>query len=191
VPNALALPGGKIYITAGLLRAMESECELAAVLGHEVGHVADRHNVQGLQRQMGVQLVAELAAAAVGADGGTAARVGTQIVGGMFNLKYSREDEYQADELGVRYMARAGYNPYGMVALLETLQEASGGGEAPGWTEILQTHPLTSNRIEEARRNVRRQHPNASPAGCTVADDAFSRMQQRLGPQPAQEGRAP
>jgi len=191
VPNALALPGGKIYITAGLLRAMESECELAAVLGHEIGHVADRHNVQGLQRQLGVQLVAELAGAAVGTDAGAAVRAGAQIAGGMVNLHYSREQEYLADTLGVRYMSQAGYNPYGMVALLETLQREAGGGEGASWTEMFRTHPLTGNRIQAARDVVRRRYPDASPAGCDVPDEAFLRMQQRLGPQPATQSPAP
>ncbi|MFW6146310.1 MAG: M48 family metalloprotease [Planctomycetota bacterium] len=190
VPNALALPGGKIYITAGLLRAMESECELAAVLSHEVGHVADRHNVHGLQRQLGVELVAELAASAVGADAAQAARIGTQIAGGMVNLKYSREDEYLADRLGVRYMARAGYNPYGMVALLETLQREAGGGERAAWAEMFRTHPLTSNRIQAARDLVRRRYRDASPEGCDVPDEAFLRMQERL-PAPADQATQP
>lgn len=149
-PNAFALPGGKIFITDGLMQIMESERELAAVLAHEIAHVNAKHNVQAIQRQMGTSLLIQVAGAVVGADYEAVAEAAGKVVGAMANLSYSRDAEYQADEYGIEYMQRAGHNPWGMVDLLTTLQEASGhqGGRL---SEMFQTHPLTENRIEHAR----------------------------------------
>jgi len=150
VPNAFALPGGKIFITAGLMRQMTNERQLAAVLGHETGHVAARHGVQQMQKQMGAQLLMEIAFRAGGEKTGQTAADVTQIVSTMALLKYSRDDEYQADELGIAYCARAGYNPWGMVELL-TLLDAMQEAEPGRFREMFQTHPLSSKRIERAR----------------------------------------
>ncbi len=175
-PNALALPGGYIFITQGLFERMGNEAELAAVLGHEVAHVAARHNIQGLQRAMGVQLFAEVLGAVIGGTGGSVAQAGTQIAGGMFNLRYSRSAEYEADLLGMEYLARSNYNPYGMVLLLETLSELGGGG-----VEMLQTHPLTENRIAEVQQVFRQEYPNYSPEEPRGFNtETFRRMQARL-----------
>ena len=161
VPNAFALPGGKVYITDGLLQVMGSERELAAVLGHETGHVAAEHNVQGMQRQMGASVLADLAGAAVGGAAGKATKVATQVTTGMVNLKYGRGDEYEADQLGVRYIAKAGYNPWGVVEMLNSLAEVSGGGGGGQLGEMLSTHPLTQNRIADAERIVQTEYPQA------------------------------
>ena len=150
VPNAFALPGGKVYITAGLMLGMANERELAGVLGHEISHVAIRHNVKGIQRQMGAAVVVEIAGIVIGGSKAQVAEAATKVATGMANLHYSREDEYQADEFGIKYMTRAGYNPYGMVELLTTLLEMS-EAEGGSLTEMFQTHPLTGKRIDEAR----------------------------------------
>lgn len=160
IPNAFALPGGKIYITAGLLSRMGNERQLAAVLGHETGHVAARHNVKGLQRQVGASLLIELAKAIAG-EKAEAAELAAKAVTGMVALRYSRDDEYQADMLGIRYATKAGYNPWGMVELLETLQRLS-EQEGGSLTEMFQTHPLTGKRIEEAKEIIQENHPGAS-----------------------------
>ncbi len=154
VPNAFALPGGKIYITAGLLSRMTNERQLAAVLGHETVHVSAGHSVQSLQNQIGASVLAEIAEKAVGSKYGGAAGTATKFVGGMANLKYSRNDEYEADRYGIVYMARAGYNPWGMPELLQVLQDMS-DSEPSRWAEMMQTHPLTSKRIEKAREEVK------------------------------------
>ena len=167
VPNAFALPGGKIFVTAGLMRRMTNERQLAAVLGHETGHVAAKHNVKGMQRQVGVTVLAELAGAVVGGDKAETAQAVASIVGNMASLKYTREDEYQADKTGIKYMALAGYNPYGMVELLTVLYDLS-ESEPGSLAEMFQTHPLTSKRIEEAKgiisgdEKLRRHSPDAA-----------------------------
>jgi predicted Zn-dependent protease len=150
VPNAFALPGGPIFITAGLMKRMTNERQLAAVLGHETGHVAARHSVQQMQKQMGAQLLVEIAARAGGAEGGGTVGDVAKIVSTMAILKYSRDDEYQADDLGIKYAAKAGYNPWGVVELL-TLLEAMQESEPGRFQEMFQTHPLSSKRIERAR----------------------------------------
>ncbi len=147
-PNAFALPGGKIYITAGLMRRMTNERQLAAVLGHETGHVAKKHNVKGLERQMGVLIFAEVLGALAG-EKGAAAEAGAKIAGSMVNMKYGRGDEYEADEMGLEYMTKAGYNPWGVVELLQVLvdmqTEAGGGGGTIA--EMLSTHPDSEKRV--------------------------------------------
>ncbi len=174
-PNAFALPGGKIFITRGLLTRMNNERQLAAVLGHEVAHVAAKHNVQALQRAMGVQVFAEVLQAVIGGTGGKAAGTAAQIVFGMKQLQYSREAEYQADQLGIEYMSRMGYNPYGMVELLEVLLSLS-ESEGGNLQEMFQTHPLTSNRIQEAKETVATEHPSVSAAAADPHATRFVRM---------------
>jgi predicted Zn-dependent protease len=160
-PNAFALPGGPIYITKGLLKAMQNERELAAVLAHEVGHIAAKHSVNGLQRRMGAAILIEVVAEAAGSQGATAGKI-AEIVLNLKELQYSREDEYQADEAGIVYMTRAGYNPYGMVEMLTTLQGLS--QTEPGrLAEMFSTHPLTSRRVEDARGIVQRKFPAVDP----------------------------
>ena len=182
VPNAFALPGGSIFITAGLMSQMTNERQLAAVLGHETGHVAARHSVQQMQKQMGAQLLVEIASRATGAEtAGTAADV-AKIVSTVALMKYSRDDEYQADELGIKYAAKAGYNPWGMVellTLLDTMQEAEPGR----FQEMFQTHPLSSKRIERARLMLV-QDPayegRYSPAAADPNAQRFEQMRQVL-----------
>ena len=103
-PNAFALPGGKIYVTVGLFKNLTNERQLAAVLGHEVVHVADKHSVKGLQRQMGAAILAELAGAAVGGEKAQTAEAAAKITTGMVNLKYDRGMESEADAYGAKYM---------------------------------------------------------------------------------------
>jgi predicted Zn-dependent protease len=179
IPNAFALPGGKIYITAGLFRAMTNEQQLAGVLGHEVGHVAARHSVQQIQKQMGMAALLEVAAAVIGGNTGEKAKAAGAIAANMALLKYSREDEYQADRLGAQYTSRAGVNPYGVVELLEVLRSMH--EEEPGkFGEMFQTHPLTSSRIEAAEEFIEEEYESAKPDAPDPNAARFRAMQKRL-----------
>ncbi len=148
--NAFALPGGFVYITRGILGYMNSEAELAAVLGHETGHVTARHSATQITRAQLAQLglgIGSILSETV-RDYGQAISTGMQL---LF-LKYSRGDESQADALGFRYMTRLHYDPEGMtdvMKMLDSTSPASGGG-VPNW---LSTHPDPGNRVEanEAR----------------------------------------
>jgi len=146
VPNAFALPGGHIFVTAGLMARMTNERQLAAVLGHETAHVSAKHNVKGMQRQMGAQVLVAIAQKIVSPDSAAAAGAVTQVVTGVASLKYSRNDEYEADHYGAIYMEKAGYNPWGMAELQGILLKMSGDGGGT-FTEMFQTHPLPANRI--------------------------------------------
>jgi len=147
--NAFALPGGKVFIYRGLLAEMTNEAQLAAVLGHEVGHVTAEHHDQRYQSQVGMGIVvAGIGAAAGFSDSEFAqyAGVAASAGGGLLISKWGRDDESQSDMLGLRYMTKAGYNPKGMVELMEILDRAS-GGSAGGIVEWTQTHPLPATRI--------------------------------------------
>ena len=158
VPNAFALPGGQIFVTAGLIRLMSSERELAAVLGHETGHVCAKHNVKGMQRQIGASVLADLAAQIAG--GGDTAAAAAKVAGTMITMKYSRDDEFQADELGTKYMSKAGYNPWGMVELLTVLLNLH-EKEPSKLEELFQTHPISSKRIADATAMIQQDHAAA------------------------------
>ena len=150
IVNAFALPGGFIFITRGILASLNSEAELAGVLGHEIGHVTARHSASQLSRQQLQQLGLGVGAL-VSSDIASAAGLlsaGLQIL----NLKYSRGDESQSDELGVRYMSRSGYDPNALLGVFQTLASAAGGGgRLPEWQS---THPNPENREARIRELV-------------------------------------
>ncbi len=154
--NAYALPGGKISITRGLLARMESEDELAAVLGHETGHVTARHAARQYTRTLLTQLA--LVGGMAYMEIQDVKYRGLYAIGGMIGAqlvlaRYSRDQERQSDHLGLEYMTAAGYNPRGMVELLEILQ-----GEHRREPNVVErmfgSHPLTRERIEDARTRV-------------------------------------
>lgn len=157
--NAFALPGGPIFITEGLLRRLESEGELAAVLGHEIGHVIARHSSERLAKQQLTRGL--LSALVVGSGDYSAAQIG-QIVGGMITMRYGREDELESDALGIRIAAEAGYDPRAMIRVMEVLAQASGGSQQP---EFFSTHPAPENRAARLRDEIARQFPQGVPAG--------------------------
>jgi predicted Zn-dependent protease len=151
--NAFALPGGQVFITLGLLRRLGSEAELAAVLGHEIGHVVGRHGAEHLAKAGLTQsLVGAVAIGSYDPDNpnrSAQAAAVAQAVGQLINLRYGREDELESDALGVQFMAGADYDPRGMVHLMHVLGEGSGGSRSP---EFFSTHPSPENRIERLRK---------------------------------------
>ncbi|MCE5279735.1 MAG: M48 family metallopeptidase [Planctomycetaceae bacterium] len=177
-PNAFALPGGKVFVTAGLFGSLTNERQLVAVLGHEIGHICARHNIQGMQRQMGAGLLVELAGQLAG-DKADIAKAATSVVGNMAVLKYSRKDEYQADDLGIAYMERAGFNPWGMVETLQFLMSLGEKDESK-FAEMFQTHPLTSERVKKAQAAVTSRHAGYAPSQGDPRAKAFMDMRTRL-----------
>ncbi|MEM8834577.1 MAG: M48 family metalloprotease, partial [Planctomycetota bacterium] len=134
VINAFALPGGKVFVTRGLVERMTNEAQLAGVIGHEIGHVTAEHIDDQLTKQRSIQIAGVIAAIGVGIAAGQdnaavgAAAGGAILTGaGLYSLTFGRDDELEADELGMRYMTRAGYHPRGMRQLMEILAEASSG----------------------------------------------------------------
>jgi predicted Zn-dependent protease len=149
VVNAFAVPGGYVYVTRGILALMKNEAELAVVLGHELGHVNARHSIKRMSEQtlFGLGLAVGASLSKTVSDIAGIAGVGMQL---LF-LKYSRDDERQADQLGVEYSRKGGYNPREMIGFfnsLEKMGDLSGGHSIPGF---LSTHPLTSERIQNTK----------------------------------------
>ncbi len=138
--NAFAVPGGYIYITSGLMEELDSEGQLAAILGHEVGHVVARDTLVAMSRQIG--MTALVAAAAVSnAPGDVTQAAG--FISGVLTLQYSRDDERDADLVGLSYMIQAGYDPNEMVATMKVLQEL----QTVRPIEFFSTHPNPESRI--------------------------------------------
>jgi len=166
--NAFALPGGYIYLTRGILPFLDSEAELAGVLGHEVGHVTARHSAQQYTKAtsagLGVQLLSIFVPEAQPFQGLTETALGVLF------LKYGRDDELQADRLGVDYTVKTGWNPAGVGNMLRTLarlDEASGSRRGvPNW---LSTHPAPADRVEKVQAYIAQ---SGAPVGTSGKSDA-------------------
>jgi predicted Zn-dependent protease len=174
VVNAFALPGGFIYVTRGILVHLNSEAELASVVGHEIGHVTARHSVSHMSKQQLAQVGLAVGSIASPEFERYAGLAGTAL--GVLFLKYSRDDESQADHLGLRYMSRAKFDPRempGVFRMLDRVSAAQGGGRIPEW---LATHPNPENRRERIEQEVAALPPNFS--GTIVNRDSYL---QRLG----------
>jgi predicted Zn-dependent protease len=171
--NAFALPGGPIFITRGILAHLNTEAQMAAVLGHESGHVAARHSANQMSKAQVAQLglgIGSILSPAV-ASAAQVAGAGLQL---LF-LKYSRDDETQADELGFRYMTKVGYDPNQMVPLfkmLEGVSKEAGAGKTPEW---LQTHPDPGNRLSATEQRLKTEL-KGSAAGMKVERDKYLKM---------------
>jgi len=151
-PNAFALPGGFVFVTRGLMTNLNSEAELAMVVGHEIGHVTARHSVSQISKQELAQVGLGLGSVLVpgAAQLGQLAGAGMQL---LF-LKFSRADESQADQLGFRYGTKGRYDMREGIQVMETLSrisKAEGGGSTPDW---LQTHPNPDNRVKVLQDDV-------------------------------------
>ncbi|MDF1580532.1 MAG: M48 family metalloprotease [Desulfuromonadales bacterium] len=167
-PNAFALPGGQIAITRGLLVNLTNEEQLAAVLGHEIGHVTARHAVQGINRGVLLDLGMTVLASA-GADGDYAAlslQAG-QLTATLLDRTYSRTQEADADRLGINYMVIAGYDPQGAVELQEFFsREVEGWRSGNQLEKLFRTHPFSSDRLKQNRAYL------ASLPSATITDKA-------------------
>jgi len=181
--NAFALPGGTVCITRGLLYQLDSEAEFASVMGHEVGHVCHRHSVQ----QQGQSALVGLIVAGVGLGVGyvapeyAEAGVALGAMGGqLVMLGYSRGDEMEADQRGVEYSYRAGYDPRELAGVFELFKEMK-GGEAP--PELLSTHPLDDKRIEAVAEEIELEYPEilrTDGAGLVKTTAKWERLMTRL-----------
>ncbi|MFH1848278.1 MAG: M48 family metallopeptidase [Candidatus Omnitrophota bacterium] len=148
--NAFALPGGYIYVFRGLIEKAGSDAEIAAVLAHEIGHIAARHPVKKMESSMGYNVLMSLAFAK------SETRELTRYIDIGYNivsLGYSREDEFLADRLSVRYLRRSGYSPGAVVSFLKKLQELNKSQEVP-YLVIFRSHPLLTQRIEAAEKEI-------------------------------------
>ena len=163
--NAFAQLGGYLYINTGLILAAESEAELAAVIAHEIAHVVGRHSAQALTKQVGLALLTDaLSGGKEGSDKRKILGGAVYLAGTGFMLKYSRENEMEADALAVQNLYDAGIDPNGMASFLGTLARMR--GREPSRLEVmLSTHPATHERVERARALAQRLPPLQPGAG--------------------------
>ena len=157
--NAFALPGGQVFITDALYDQLKTEGQLAGVLGHEIGHVLERHGAQRMAKQ---ELTMGVVRGAGVAGGGRGSAQAAAAIGNLLNMKYGRNDEHQSDEWGVRLTTLAGYNPESMIGVMEILKKASGGKAPP---EMLSTHPPSEKRIQRIKSFIKSEFPQGLPPG--------------------------
>jgi predicted Zn-dependent protease len=164
--NAFALPGGPIFITRALLERLENEAQLAGVLGHEVGHVVGRHSAEQIAKtQLGQGLVGAIGVATSGEHGSSQGQQMAAFVAQMTLMKYGREHELGADELGVQIMSEAGYDPRALIDVMAILAKASDGSPQP---EFFSTHPDPGNRQERIRQEIAATFPEGVPGQLTL-----------------------
>jgi predicted Zn-dependent protease len=153
--NAYCMPGGKIMVYTGLINQLQAtDAELAAVIGHEIAHALREHSRERLSRAYAEQIALAGIAFATGAGEGTMA-LASQISAVTFQLPHSREQEAEADRIGLELMARAGYDPNASVSLWQKMSKAGGGGPP----EFLSTHPSGEARIRDLESNIPRVLP--------------------------------
>ncbi len=159
--NAFALPGGQVFITRALYEKLQTEGELAGVLGHEIGHVVARHSAEQIAK---TQLTEGLTGAAVIAaydpnnpSSAQSAQIAA-LIGQLVTLKFSRDDELEADKFGVCFMNEAGYDPNEMISVMQILEASQTGNQPP---EFFSTHPNPGNRIQQIQSDI--QNISACP----------------------------
>ena len=161
--NAYAFPGGSIACTRGILLELDNEAELAALLGHELGHVNARHSAEQMSKGMVTQTVVGGLAALAGTQGAAYGQIAAQlgsIGAGALLASYSRENEREADSLGMRYMVGSGYGPQGMVGLMDVLRSMS--KHKPSTIDLMfATHPMSDERYQTAVDTVNQNYAGA------------------------------
>ena len=160
--NAFTTPGGRIYVFSGLINKLTSDDQIASVLAHEIGHCAARHTVKKFQASMGYDLIGRIILGQVG-DGAKqiVARSSNMVMNIVFSA-YGRQDEYEADRLGIKYLHQAGYDPDAAITTLQTLQRESKGAGAP---TVLRSHPHIPDRIKAAKKEIQLINRWSAPQG--------------------------
>lgn len=178
--NAFAAPGGYVLITRGLFMALNSEAELAAVLGHEIGHVVERHHLEALQKNARLDLLGDVVSvAAAQGDAENRARLDKLVNAGtqLYARGLDREDEFEADRRGVVYAARAGYDPFALLDVLTTLDSLK--ADTPALALLTRTHPPFGRRLERLDRAIEgRMDGYTAPR--SPAEGRLLAMQRRL-----------
>jgi len=175
VINAFALPGGQVFMSLGLAREMTSEAQLAAVLGHEVGHVTARHINDRMSDHLLVTTIAGVSAAILSDSENAALRditpIAVQMGGQMVLLRFGREQELEADALGVRYMTNNNYDPRGAVEVMEILARAMKNDRG---LEFMSTHPYPETRVRALGSLINSRYPH------TINNPQFERREQQF-----------
>ncbi len=184
--NAFALPGGHEYVNRGLVERTRNVSELAGVLAHEIGHVAARHGVKNLQRQMRTRSMSGVLYRTILGRGPLLDQEALDLGGELWTAAHSRRDEHEADKLAVKYLIASGVDPNGMLTLFDGFAEeekVDPHGAAEGW---FSTHPSTVTRIRLARREIRQELPKTQEKLATQIPSyaEFLRRLRKLPPPP-------
>jgi predicted Zn-dependent protease len=151
--NAFTIPGGYIYFYEGLYDKLSSDDEIASVIAHEIGHSAAKHTVKKYQAALGYDLAARLLLGRIASDTArTLASLGGGVVASIAMSSYGRQDEYEADRLGIKYMRLAGYDLNAMIRTFQILKANTKGREGPS---ILRTHPYIDDRIRAVEKEIK------------------------------------
>jgi len=172
--NAFALPGGPVWVHRGVFSAARNEAQLAGVLAHEIAHIAERHAASQLTKNLVANGLLSLLGAMLGNDGGApTARAAAQVMAGGYMLKFSRDDEREADRVGARILRRAGWDAREMIAFMEILGKQQ--GRDPGSVAVfLSSHPAPAERVVHLRQELQKT------SGGRRDGDAFRAARQRL-----------
>jgi predicted Zn-dependent protease len=157
--NAFALPGGQVFITEALFSRLETAGQLAGVIGHEIGHVVERHGNERMAKQTMFSTIA-MGAGTIGGDAQSVQMA--QAVANMIQMKYGRDDELESDKWGVLLTEKAGYDPRAMIGVMKVLEEASPGGGPP---EMMSTHPKPANRVAYIQQVIEEVFPEGVRPG--------------------------
>jgi predicted Zn-dependent protease len=153
--NAFAMPGGFVYVTTGILQTLEDEAELAAVLGHEIAHVEERHGVERMRKAVLAEKGAEYGAKeASGSVGPEVARLVANLFANLALSGYGRAQETESDDMGLAMANTAGYDPHGAVRLFQRLKALEGGEKASGYKNFFASHPPTDKRVQQAEKQI-------------------------------------
>ncbi|PIE17237.1 MAG: hypothetical protein CSA66_06295 [Proteobacteria bacterium] len=162
--NAFAAPGGYTYITTGLILQASSCGEIAGVLGHELGHVTERHGVKKLEEAFAISIITEWFLGE-----GLAADAALTIYSFLLSTEFSQEDEAEADSVGLQIAFAAGYNPYGLVDFFQRLLDLT--GESSAFAQFFSSHPATEDRIADTSAEIQRRYGDQVVKGQTQTYD--------------------
>lgn len=174
--NAFALPGGFVYVHAGLVRAAEDPAELAGVLGHEIAHATLRHGSEQARKQQGLGTVITVVCLFTGFCDGGLAQLAINVGASALTARFSRTDELEADSAGILYAARAGSDPRGVIRFFTRLRGER--GNEPAILEFFSTHPMEGTRIQAAERMIGPGAPTGAPPAMR---QAFDVLKSRVG----------
>lgn len=174
--NAFATPSGYILITRGLLARLKTEAELAGVLGHEIAHVTERHYVKAAQKKEQASALAGIATDLTAQQGSMLGKAAINLTRGMYTSGLDKDDEYDADRVGITYASRAGYQPYGLPQVLQMYAASSG---EPGFDLFFSTHPAPQDRLDRLARLMDTFAPLESSG--IKNTQAFRKIQEKSG----------
>ncbi|MGZ7080981.1 MAG: M48 family metallopeptidase [Thermoanaerobaculia bacterium] len=174
--NAFSIPGGHVYVNTGLIGATQKADELAAVIAHETAHVVARHSLKQMEQAQEINTIGSIL---LGQNPGALQSIAAQIIGGGVMARFSRADEKQADDMGLDYLAQAGYDPHGMLDMFQrllALDSSRPGSVAKFFTD----HPGTQDRINDISTRIAKMGRTTG----TVDDPEFQNIKRRVGVAP-------